>query len=167
MMDKNLSAPRKEENRVTESFLLPNEEMMCDPDERDLDSVDEIVSERLQNLTGNQHQDLCKSDVDELMKGFSVLDHRIVTDSVRNRSDLEPPDDLMEGFSITARRSHIVSASTEDLIKSLEHFGSELNHSEERTAFQPSTIDRENFTRVSNVDLDFEVLSREFHSSHR
>uniref|UniRef100_A0A1B6EGW9 DUF4764 domain-containing protein n=2 Tax=Clastoptera arizonana TaxID=38151 RepID=A0A1B6EGW9_9HEMI len=165
-MDKNIRK-QKEDSRVTTQFLLPSEEIICDSDERDLESVDKIVSERFQNLTGTQHQDLCKTDVEDLIKGFSVLDHRIVGDAMRHRSDLEPSDDLMDGFSIASRRSHIVSASTEDLIKSLEHFGSELNNSEERSEFTSTNVDRESFTRVSNVDLDFEVLSREFDSSNR
>lgn len=164
--DSNVSQP---------SFLLTGEEMMCDSEDRGgLDSVDEIVCERLQNLTGSSHQsqsEMLKSDVDELMKGFTVnmLDHSVVgAETGQNQSDIEPPDDLIDGFtSISSQRPH-VSASTEDLIKSLEHFGSELNQPEDRTSYPSSSIDRENFPRLPNVDtLDFEVLSREFHSNNR
>ncbi|XP_046665042.1 uncharacterized protein LOC124357361 isoform X2 [Homalodisca vitripennis] len=134
-------------DEVPQPFLLNTEEMICDTDDRSLVNVDEIVSERLQNFTGSQ-----SSTVDELMKGLNELDQR---------SKLET-DDLMEGFSIVSRRTH-VSASTEDLMKSLEHFESHLNHAD-----APSSLDRDTFDRVSNVDtLDFEVLSREFHSNNR
>lgn len=127
---------------VPQPFL---EEMICDSG---LMNVDEIVSERLQNFTSNQ-----PSSVDELMKGLNELEQRNKLES----------DDLMEEFSIVSRRTH-VSASTEDLMKSLEHFESDLSHSE-----APSNLeDRDTFDRVTNVDtLDFEVLSREFHSNNR
>lgn len=118
--------------------------MICDSG---LVSVDDIVSERLQNFTGSQ-----SSSVDELMKGLNELEQRTKLET----------DDLMEGFSIVSRRTH-VSASTEDLMKSLEHFESDLNHAD-----APHSLDRDTFVRVSSVDtLDFEVLSREFHSNNR
>lgn len=126
---------------VQQPFL---EEMICDSG---LVSVDDIVSERLQNFTGSQ-----SSSVDELMKGLNELEQRTKLET----------DDLMEGFSIVSRRTH-VSASTEDLMKSLEHFESDLNHAD-----APNSLDRDTFVRVSSVDtLDFEVLSREFHSNNR
>lgn len=134
-------------DEVPQSFLLPGEEMICDTDDRSLVNVDDIVSEQLENFTGSQ-----SSSVDELMKGLNELEQR---------NKLEA-DDLMEEFSIVSQTNH-VSASTEDLMKSLEHFDTGLNNPD-----APSSPDRETFDRVTNVDtLDFEVLSREFHSSNR
>lgn len=139
--------PKMTIDEVPQPFLLPSEEMICDTDERGLVNVDDIVSERLENFTGSQ-----SSSVDELMKGLNELEQR---------NKLEA-DDLMEEFSIVSQTNH-VSASTEDLMKSLEHFDTGLNNPD-----APSSLDRDTFDRVTNVDtLDFEVLSRAFHSSNR
>lgn len=134
-------------NEVNQPFLLNGEEIICDTDEPSLVNVDEIVSERLENFSGSQ-----SSSVDELMKGLNELEQR-------NKLGA---DDLMDDFSIVSQTNH-VSASTEDLMKSLEHFDSGLAHTD-----STGSLDRDTFDRVTNVDtLDFEVLSREFHSNNR
>lgn len=185
-------------------FLLTNDGgMLCDDRGAGLDdSVDRIVNERLKNLTSspqNHHhhhhqEDLSKADVDELMKNFSVLEHH--NDPHRNHHHISPEthhqsnivhirsvsntldpseDDLMDSFpSITNQRTH-VSASTEDLIKSLENFSSELHSGtcDDDSSRQGFINASDNFNdrvvdvNVNNVNvvdpLDFEVLSQDFH----
>ncbi|KAL1138418.1 hypothetical protein AAG570_008482 [Ranatra chinensis] len=146
-----------EENRCETSFLL-NSEILCDKtfsavDKAGIDSVDQIVNERLKTLT----------PVDDIMPSLTALRDA-------NRS-LDSSDDLMAGLltpveSISTQsladsimftsqnESRLacrtaVSASTEDLMKSLENLSREINGG---------------VSDNGTTDIDFSVLSQDFAS---
>ncbi|RZF47752.1 hypothetical protein LSTR_LSTR006016 [Laodelphax striatellus] len=122
-----------------------------------VEELDSNLDRFVQNFTSDS-RDLSKSEVDELV--FNALERG----GVGRRADLDLS--LTEPFLAIGgegRRPAHVSASTEDLIKSLENFVSADDlPSDDRTGFETGA---DNFNRVDGVDaLDFDVLSQNFHS---